>query len=291
MLKHWQIIFIIFIFQVSSSLYAQSSIKVFQTQQPAQALIPTLAPLFGQEAKLTARNNSLIVKASDSTLKEIEQLLNQLDKPLQNLLIEVKSSLDGNENYQQHSVEGRIKVGSDGEIRSQAPEQDSPTTTIRYKKDGTVVKTTHTRRTSTRSSPDTFRVRALEGNWAYIQIGQKVPFYTGDNPYPYRPGYPGRWQRSVQLEDVTSGFDVYPILNGDEVTIKVRPHNSSMDRTNPDRINTRSVNTMVTGKLGQWIYLGGAINQINENSGGYTHSTKRFSELNTNYRIKVTTID
>lgn len=292
MLKQCQLVFIVLITLFPMGLFAESSFKVFQTQQPAQELLPMIEPLYQNQARITARQNSLIVKAPEAIIEEISQLLKQLDKPLQNLLIEVSSTLDGSNTYQQDSIEGRIKPGSDVVIKSRAPENTHPNTSIRYKKDGSVVTTTHTRRNSTRNNPDTYRVRALEGSWAYIQVGQKVPYYTSDT---YRINgkryYPGNWQNSVQFEDVTSGFDVYPTLNGEHVTLKIRPHNRSMNRQYPDRINTRSLDTVVTGKLGQWIYLGGAINQLNESSGGYTHSTKRFSELDTNYRIKVNTID
>ena len=288
MLKHWQAIFILLLLHLSMNLYADTGFKVFQTHQPAHDLLPMIEPLYRNQAKLTARNNSLIVKAPEPVIQEISELLKQLDKPLQNLLIEVSSALDGNENLQQNSIEGRIKPGSDVVIRGSAPDTGNPNTTIRYKKDGSVVKTTHTRRSSSRSSPDNYRIRAVEGTWAHIQIGQRVPYYNTEGTYGIKNRY---WRNSVEFEDVTSGFEVLPTLNGNHVTLKVRPHNRSMNRQYPDRINTRSVDTVVTGKLGQWIYLGGAINQLNENSSGYTHSTRRSTELDTSYRIRVNTID
>ncbi len=63
-----------------------------------------------------------------------------------------------------------------------------------------------------------------------------------------------------------------------------------MNRQYPDRINTRSIDTVVTGELGQWIFLGGAINKINEQNNATLHATKRYSDLDTNYRVKVNII-
>ena len=294
MLSKWRAILIFFIFQIPAGLYAESEIKVFQTRQPGEALISTIAPLYGNSVKLTAFNNSLIVKAPNHLLIEIEQLLKEIDKPMRNLLIEVASSQEDIENYQQDSIEGRIKIGDDGEISSRSPEQGSPNTSIRYRKNGSVIKTTHTRRNNSRNNPEHFKVRAMEGNWSYIQVGQKVPYYNYDNSASYNRGSYNQhrpWQSSVELVDVTSGFDVYPTLNNDQVTLKVRPHNRSMDREHPGRINTRSIDTIVTGKLGQWIYLGGAINQLNEQTSGSVYSTKRRSKMDSNYRIKVNIID
>ncbi len=271
---------------LSSSLSTAASFKVFQTHQPAQDLIPLIAPLYAGQATLTARNNSLIVKAPQTILNEIEQLLSELDKPLRNLLIEVSSSLDGNDNYQQHDIEGRIKVGDNAVIKSRAPEHDNPNVSVRYGKNGSVIKSTHTRRSSTHNNPNNFKARTTEGHWAFIQTGQQVP-YVSDNGGYYR--YPR--QRSIELADVTSGFEVYPTLNGERVTLKVHPKNRSLSRTNPGHINSREMDTVVSGRLGEWIYLGGATNQINEHTSGTTYATKRYSDLDMNYRIRVSIID
>lgn len=287
--RHTRLLVLIsFCFLLPVNLYAESSIRVFQTQQAAQGLISTIAPLYAGQAKFTAKNNSLIVKAPENILNEIEQLLKELDKPLHNLIIEVSSSLDDFDNYQQDSIEGRIKIGDDAVISSRAPQNDNPNVSVRYGKNGSVIKTTHTRRSRTRNNPDNFKVRTVEGSWAFIQTGQLVPYYSSN--YRGQRYYP-LLQNSVELADVTSGFEVYPTLNGDQVTLKVRPKNRSMSREYPDRINTRSVDTVVSGRLDQWIYLGGAINQTNEQSSGTLYSTKRHSDLDMNYRIKVHIVD
>ncbi len=278
---------------VSSLLFVSavsaSNFKVFKTHQFAQELIPVLAPLYGSQARFTAKDNSLIVKAPPSVLKEIEQLLKEVDAPAQNLLLEVSSTLDGSGNIEAHSIEGKIKAG-DARIISTPLPQNRPTASIQYKKDGTVIKTTHTRRQGFTSQPDTFKVRATTGHWAQIQTGQKVPYYSTDYPYTNNQ-YPLLRSSSVEFQDVTSGFEVFPTINGDTVNLKIRPYHSSINRAYPDRINQRSLESVVTGKLGEWIYLGGAINQLNTQNNGYTHSTKRFTRLDTSYRIRVNKID
>ena len=288
------ILLIYFCLLFPSSVFSESSFRVFQTHQPAQTLIPLIAPLYAGHAKFTAKNNSLIVKAPTAILQEIKQLLTELDKPLRNLLIEVSSSLDGDAYYQQDSVEGRIKLGDDAVISSRAPETNNPNVSIRYGKNGSVIKSTHTRRNNSRSNPDTYRARTVEGTWAFIQTGQKVPYYSSAFPYDRsdsdRRYYPAL-QSSVELVDVTSGFEVLATLNGSRVTLKVRQKNQSMNRQYSDRINTRSVDTIVTGELGQWIFLGAAINKINEQNNSTFYSTRRHSDVNTNYRIKVSLIE
>ncbi|MCU7835521.1 MAG: hypothetical protein KZQ83_09750 [gamma proteobacterium symbiont of Taylorina sp.] len=255
----------------SRSVLAEPGFKVFQTQQPAQNLIAILAPLYGQSARFTAKNNTLIIKAPAQILFEIEQLLQEIDQPLINLLIEVSHSFIENESLQNNDI---------GYNRSDAK-----------------IQSIHTRRKSSNKTPDIFKIRTVEGQWSAIQIGQKVPYYSMQGNWNHR------WQNTTHLEDVTSGFDVFPILNGNQVTLKVRPHNDSMSKQNADWINTRSLNTSITGRLGQWLYLGGAATEDNaknissgisyENAkiGGTRYSTKRYSDLEMDYSIRVNLIE
>ena len=261
--------FFIFLF-ISGKALAETSFKVFQTQQPAQNLIPSSAPLYGQSAKFTAKNNQLIVKASEPILIEIEQLLNEIDQPLQNLLIEVSSSLTDDGNFQANNI-GYNTLNSN-------------------------FKAIHTRRRNSNKQPDLFTIRTIEGQWSTIETGQRVPYYTQGGLY-------SPWQSTTELVDVISGFDVFPIINGDQVILKIRPHNNVMDSRYPDRINTRSLDTSITGTLGEWIFLGGAINKLNSkniNSKlGYKnnelnvsrYSTRKNSDLETRYSIRINTID
>jgi hypothetical protein len=70
-----------------------------------------------------------------------------------------------------------------------------------------------------------------------------------------------------QLQDVTSGFYVVPRLNGDEVTLEIMQHD---DRPGQRRgaINTQSAGTVVRGRLGEWVELGGVETSNNSQEGG-----------------------
>lgn len=266
MLNKWLLIF--FVFSFSQTLIAESDFRVFQTQQPGQDLIPQIAPLYGNSAKFSAKNNTLIVRAAATILQEIEQLLQQIDTPLHNLLIEVTSSLAGNSDFQHDSFNGTIS-----DTISNRP--------------GTTSTTIHTRRNRSKDEPDLFKIRTLEGQWAAINVGKKVPYYNNNNAYPYD----NRLLGGVELVDVQSGFDVYPVVIGNQVNLKVRPYNSSMNREYSKHINTGSIETIVSGDIGQWIDLGGTINQLNEQADGINYSTSRYSELDSNYSIRVSIID
>jgi type II secretory pathway component GspD/PulD (secretin) len=279
-----------FSIMMPSSALAQSNIKVFQTQQHAPTLKATIAPLYANQAVFSTTDNTLIVKASAATLADIEQLLKKIDKPLRNLIIEVASALDRDSYYQYNGIDGRIKTANGTIISHKNPKEDHSGTTVRYGKNGSIISATHTRKRGSLNAPENFTVTTLEGHWAFIKTGQTVPYYTSNYPnnYPYQPS---RRHITMDMVDVSSGFEVLPSINADTVTLKIRPQNQSVNRQYPGRINSRSVDTIVSGRLGQWIYLGG-LSQKNRTSGsGTLYSTERHSELNGSYKVRVTLLE
>lgn len=51
-----------------------------------------------------------------------------------------------------------------------------------------------------------------------------------------------------------------PRVNGEQVTLSISPQRERLDPTGGGAIDTQSVQTTVTGQLGEWIDLGG-VNQ------------------------------
>jgi len=107
----------------------------------------------------------------------------------------------------------------------------------------------------TRSDLDVaHRVQALEGHPAFIGSGQSIPvtdnqFFAG-GPFP-------AYGSSTRYREINSGFYALPRLNGDRVTIEINPQ---MQRTGSvdDRIDFQQARTIVSGRLGEWIPLGGS---------------------------------
>ena len=104
---------------------------------------------------------------------------------------------------------------------------------------------------NTRSSNDSQNahfVTTLEGSPALIQTGQAIP-------YLYSSGFYGD---GIDYRDVSSGFYVTPRTNGDRVTLDIAPQLEHADPQNRGVIDTRRAQTSASGRLGEWIPLGGA---------------------------------
>ena len=132
---------------------------------------------------------------------------------------------------------------------------------------------------------NTSRVQILERKPAFIQIGQSVPI-PSQNTVITRNGVVIE-NNTMEFRDATSGFYVLPRISGDIVTFMVAPQMSSV---NPGRIPTfevQNVQTTVSGRLGEWIQIGG-LNQSEQGSNrSITGSSNRLASEQRTVLLKV----
>ncbi|MGH8751996.1 MAG: hypothetical protein ACREUV_09870, partial [Burkholderiales bacterium] len=63
--------------------------------------------------------------------------------------------------------------------------------------------------------------------------------------------------QGTQLRDVSSGFYVRPRVSGEQVTLEVSPQRESLGPGG--NINTQRISSVVSGRLGEWMELGGVV--------------------------------
>jgi type II secretory pathway component GspD/PulD (secretin) len=86
---------------------------------------------------------------------------------------------------------------------------------------------------------------------------------------------------STQYRDVNSGFYVRPRLNGDRVTLEISTQNDAVEGSSyggAPAVRAQQVTTTVSGRLGEWMVLGGTLQQGDENTstiGSHTTSSKQ----------------
>jgi len=111
---------------------------------------------------------------------------------------------------------------------------------------------------SLRDSP-IHQVRVTEGTEAYIETGQRIPYFYGAARRGRR-GFAG----SVEYKDAMTGFYVLPRVRGENVILEVNPYKSSLGTTGDDGLDTQSAGTTVTGRIGEWILVGGVTEQLEQ---------------------------
>jgi hypothetical protein len=225
-------------------VFADHAIEVIELQSRSSAeLLPVIEPFVGSDGSIAGTGRSLVIKASPERVAEIKQLLAELDRPPKRLLITVGNNEDRMRDSRGYRASADIRTGnSQISINSPGYPVDSSRALVQL----------HDRHTSTSQSSQQF-VQAMEGQPAYISTGLSMPVRTTERYY----GGAVPYQRSTtEYQDVTRGFYVVPRVHGDVVTLEIAQHDDKPGRRY-GVIDTQRVDTVASGRLGDWIDLGG----------------------------------
>jgi type II secretory pathway component GspD/PulD (secretin) len=246
-----------------------------------------LEPLLAPGGTITGMNNQLVVKTTPQNLEEIRQVLQTIDRRLRRLMISVRQDRGFVTSGSEHTVSGR---GTPGDV---TVEQDDTrqgagglTTTIGDEDEDYA---RHRMLADQAQSDDlnTFRVQGVEGQPSFIQAGTSVPIQ-----YRTLTGVPGNYAYAdaIEYRDATSGFYVLPRLHGDQVTLLVSPFMSDVIPGRVPSFEVQNVETTATGRIGEWIPLGGIDSSRRDRSRELIATGQRSSFENRNIQIRVTEI-
>ncbi|CAD5109426.1 secretin N-terminal domain-containing protein [Zestomonas carbonaria] len=238
----------------------------------ADEVLPVVQSVLGYDGKASAYGNQLIVNAPPEKIQELRDLLQQLDTQPRRLLISVDTSDASHVDERGYRVDGSVRAG-DMEVQAGRGE-------VRGKDQVRII-----RRSTTSRDGGTQQVQATEGYPALIQVGQSVPLTT-TSVGPYGGAY-----NDTQYRDVTRGFYVTARLNGDIVQVTIDSHNDRLSRSQQGAIDVQSTSTRVSGRLGEWLTVGGASQSGQSNESGFLrqHSTRGHDDMTV--RLKVETLD
>ena len=248
--------------------------------RPAGEIIPLIRPLLGPEDALSGTDYRLIVRTSDRNLKDIERLLAQLDVAQRQLRITVEQRVADDRDTTSHSVEGEVKIGDKARIK--LPENSSDNRGLVVQKDKLRFRTGQ--RTTTGRNETTQTVMTLDGQRASIRIGQSVPHVKQILAL-------GRRQiliaQGIELQDVTTGFDVLPRVHGDRVRMEITPRLSTLRDPATGLADFQELSTTVEVRLGEWIDLGTILGPRNEIDRAILESAATESGERRTIRLKI----
>lgn len=245
-------------------------------------IVPVLKPLVAEGGTVTGMNGKIIIKTTPSNLKQIKEVLAQLDKAPRRLMISVKQNVDGNLKKSESGLSGRYNSDN---VRIESPDTSNEGTIIQGKdSDGNVIRYRTLETRSNIEDRNVFRIQTLEGHPAHINVGSSVPIPTSS---AYVTGAGVVVQNGVEYRDVTSGFYVLPRLQGDNVTLLVAPRLSRVSPNQAAIFDIQEVETTATGRLGEWIQIGGSTQHFNDDSRRNVISTKQRGQEQRNVLIKV----
>lgn len=222
----------------------------------AETLIPLLQPVLDEGITISGRGDTLIINSKPWQREELRALVEQLDTPLQSLMITVIQGDSDIHSALQGDVSGsteqpRVRIYGTNKREKEAVSQ---------------------------------QLRVIEGEWATIQAGESIPLArqtTNHTPQGTTV------QQSVEYKDVQSGFEVRPRLRGDMVTLEVRPFRAKRSRGGAGIIEQQDISTTVSGRLGEWITIGGVDEQKSKSAMGTIYSTDKKQDTTHTVRLKI----
>ncbi len=246
-------LFVVLLLLFATAPRADYPIEVIELRHNLlQDVLPVIRPLMGEGETVTGMNNQLIVKAPPARVRQIRELLGQIDRPPRRLIVTVSNQGDLGRYSRGYSTAADINSG-DGNVTINPRGRQRETASAGIESGDSRARIGVHDRTGQGGRSVGQHVQVLEGRRAWINAGVQVPvrsregYVAGGVPYE---------RRSISYHDVRSGFYVIPRVSGDGVTLEILQHDDRPgDR--PRTFRVQSTNTMVSGRLGQWINLGG----------------------------------
>jgi len=225
---------------------AQQELEIIPLRsQTVDRVLPTLLPLVEPGGTLIGANDQLFLRASQRNREEIKRVLATIDRPSRRLIIRVSQNRESEGASRGGEISGRVVIGDGARSNIDARLWD---------------------RQGTRSENAGQLVQTVEGGQAFIQIGRTLPI-------PMRQATIGPGgaviSETVVFQDIGRGFFATPRVNGERVTIDISQQADSLGG-GPGRgsISTQQLSTTVSGRLGEWIELGGSSRQVGGNQAG-----------------------
>jgi len=230
---------------------ASAQMQVIELKsKTADEVLPVLLPLVEPGGTLTGMNNQLFLRTSPRNREDIKRALAAIDKPARRLIIHVANDRQRMNVQREAEAIGQVVLGGNSRVEVEGRVWDTQ---------------------SQREERATQRVQTVEGGRAFIQVGRSLPV-----PMRQLVVGPGGAivNEGVVYRDIGSGFYATPRLNRDRVTLDITQQAEQLERGRPGSIATQQLATTVSGRLGEWIELGGTGQQAgNQRDGSFSVGT------------------
>ncbi|MGQ0510591.1 MAG: secretin N-terminal domain-containing protein [Betaproteobacteria bacterium] len=229
-------------------VHAQGELEILQLRsRSAEQVIPILRPLLAPGGVLTGQGYQLIIRTSPGNLADLRKVLESIDRPPRRLVILVRQGAT--------AEEMRRGAGARVDLRPGDSRVDVRIADSRSASDERVDQ----------------RVQVLEGGRAMIGSGESRPLQQRQ-VFRSPDGRVVR-ETTTTIQQASTGFEVVPRLSGDTVHLDIAPQRESFVAGGaPGAIQSQRVATTVSGRLGEWIEIGGASTSSSRSGSGILSS-------------------
>ena len=233
---------IVFCLLLAPVLQAASLTTIELRNRPAEEIIPIVKPLLAPGDVITGHGYKLFLRAAPTTVDEVRGVVDALDVAAKMLQISVFQG--SKRNLEALSVSGSIQIqGDKASIGVGGGSSGNNTGGSIAIEDGNFSASGSADTTeSSRQRNPVHRLRVAEGREAFIQTGGEVPYVNSHG--------------DTVFKQVASGFYVLPRINGERVTLDIRPFRNQPRTDGSGIIETQSADTIVSGRVGEWLKIG-----------------------------------
>lgn len=251
----------------ASAVHAQTVPEAIPLKyRSADQVIPLVRPFLDKEGAISGLNNQLIIRTSPANLQQIKDILRKIDTLPRKLMITVRQA--GQREAEEKGAEASGSAGAGGARATVEPKGEQAGGSVEYRRGEDAARARVYGTRAIEKAEDIQRVQVLEGNPAFIRIGTAVPV-------PERTVVQGGRTVTViegtSYKDVTAGFYVLPRVSGDTVTLEISPQRNTVGEAG--RINLQQAQITVSGRLGEWLEIGGSGRDGSSEGSGVVYST------------------
>lgn len=242
-MKRW---FILLLLLCSLPATAQQELEIIQLRnRTIDQIVPVLRPLVEPGGSVSGMNDQIILRASRRNIEQIREVLATLDTAPRNLIVRVSNDISQDSEREGAALSGRIELGQGGNTHLRGRAYDT---------------------VSSGNQNTSQHIQVMEGGSGYLMVGRSVPV-------PFRQVVLGPngavVSENLVYRDIGSGLYVTPRVAGDRVTLEISPQ-FDRERGRQGGADVQRLSTIVSGKLGEWIELGGSNQEESGRERGYS---------------------
>lgn len=259
--------------------------EIYETYLPAEKLIPVLEPLLGPEDRITPFRNKLIVRAPQQRQMKILEVLEEIDRPLRNILISVRYGSGAQ--AREHAVQTDVRYQKDAGVRIE-PDRLPDDKVVIFKgsslDDKIQVRTVTKNRFSTDNENVLSEIRVLEGTQGFLQVGTETPVNHFVLLHPAGVG------NTTDYRLVGNGLYVVPQIVRDKVRLEL--YTSQQKPQGGGRVEKTDAQSVLLVEPDIWTPIAGVATQAQHQGSGTVLSTRGLqTQGNKSLEVKVTILD
>ena len=236
----------------------------------AEQVLPQLRPLLEPGGALSGTGYKLFLRTGERNRADIQRVLAELDREPRRLMISVRQGGERQADARGADVSGDVALGRNVRIISSGRGNSSAGTMEIRRGDSAIRGNAYEARTSSADNVSQ-KVQTIEGGSAWINVGQSVPLPLRQVVQTPTGVFVSE---AVVYRDIGTGFYAAPRLSGDRVTLDISPTHDTPGAL-PGSANVQHISTTVSGRLGEWIELGGSAQDTSGDRSGTTSYATR----------------